>query len=89
MIEWTAQKVRQVAIAIVGGALVLAGIAMLVLPGPGIVVIGMGIAVLAFEFEAPRRWQRQAKARWRAWRNERRERAEAQEDPGVASPVDD
>jgi len=92
LIDWTAQKVRQVAIAIVGGALVLVGIALLVLPGPGIAVIALGIGVLAFEFEAPRRWQREAIAKWRARRGERRERKVARSEsdaPADASPVDD
>lgn len=33
-----------------GGSLVLAGLAMLVLPGPGIAVLLAGLAVLAIEF---------------------------------------
>jgi hypothetical protein len=74
MIEWTAQKVRQLAIGVVGGALVILGIALLVLPGPGLAIIVMGIGVLAFEFETPRRWQRQLRARWRLWRSRRSER---------------
>lgn len=41
---------RWVAVAVVGVTLVLAGIAMLVLPGPGWVAIFAGLAVLAAEF---------------------------------------
>jgi hypothetical protein len=41
-------------IALVGGVVVLAGIAMLVLPGPGILAIAAGLALLAVEFEAAR-----------------------------------
>jgi uncharacterized protein (TIGR02611 family) len=37
-------------ILIVGGVVLLLGIAMLVLPGPGIVVIIAGLAILAKEF---------------------------------------
>jgi uncharacterized protein (TIGR02611 family) len=40
---------------LVGVAVILAGIAMLVLPGPGLVVIGIGLAVLATEWEWARR----------------------------------
>ena len=43
--------VRRVVVAIVGGVLLLVGIALLVLPGPGVVVILAGIAVLSLEFE--------------------------------------
>ena len=35
---------------VVGGALVLAGLAMLVLPGPGILVVALGFAVLGTEY---------------------------------------
>jgi len=42
----------QAGVAVVGGALVLAGIAMLVLPGPGWAAILLGLVVLASEFDA-------------------------------------
>jgi uncharacterized protein (TIGR02611 family) len=42
--------VRVVVITVFGGVLVLAGLAMLVLPGPGLLVIIAGLAVLATEF---------------------------------------
>ena len=41
-------------VAVVGGVLVLAGVAMLVLPGPGILAILAGLGLLAVEFEAAR-----------------------------------
>jgi hypothetical protein len=47
--------VRVVGVALFGGVLVLAGLAMLVLPGPGILVILAGLAVLATEFVWARR----------------------------------
>ena len=42
--------VRVATITLVGTVLVLAGIAMLVLPGPGLVVLFAGVAVLSTEF---------------------------------------
>lgn len=42
--------VRWIVVAIVGGSLVVAGIAMLVLPGPGLVTLFAGVAILAAEF---------------------------------------
>jgi Putative transmembrane protein (PGPGW) len=42
------------AVAAVGGSVLVAGILMLVLPGPGLLTIGAGLALLAFEFEAAR-----------------------------------
>ncbi len=41
---------RRVAVAVVGGALTLAGIALLVLPGPGFVLVAAGLAILATKF---------------------------------------
>lgn len=41
---------RKVVTAVVGGLLTLIGIALLVLPGPGFVMIAAGLAVLAREF---------------------------------------
>ena len=54
--------VRRVVVAIVGGVLLLVGIALLVLPGPGVIVILAGIAVLSLEFE----WAERLVARIRA-----------------------
>jgi len=41
---------RRVAVAVIGGTVVLAGIALIVLPGPAFVVIPAGLAILATEF---------------------------------------
>ena len=43
--------------------MVAAGIAMLVLPGPGIVTILLGLGILSLEFERPRVWLARLKAR--------------------------
>ncbi len=48
-------------IALVGGTVVLIGIAMLVLPGPGMLIIACGLAILATEFIWARRALRNAK----------------------------
>jgi uncharacterized protein (TIGR02611 family) len=42
------------AVALIGGAVLLAGVVMLVLPGPGLLTIAAGLALLAIEFEAAR-----------------------------------
>jgi uncharacterized protein (TIGR02611 family) len=41
---------KRIAITIIGGLIVLLGIAMLVLPGPGLLVIIAGLAILATEY---------------------------------------
>lgn len=40
----------RVAVTVVGPLVILAGVAMTVLPGPGLVVIGIGFALLALEY---------------------------------------
>jgi Putative transmembrane protein (PGPGW) len=53
---------KRVVIAIIGGTVLVAGIAMLVLPGPAVLVIPAGLAILAVEFAWARRWLRSARA---------------------------
>ena len=44
------RSAKRVAVAVVGGALVVLGLAMLVLPGPALVVIPIGLAMLSLQF---------------------------------------
>ncbi len=46
---------RKVGVAVIGGAVLAAGLAMVVLPGPAVIVIPIGLTILASEFEWPRR----------------------------------
>ena len=66
--------VRRLVVSVIGGTLLLAGVAMIFLPGPAIVLIPLALAILASEFawarhlleKARRLWKRkktQAKAR--------------------------
>jgi tellurite resistance protein TerC len=41
---------------VVGSTVLLVGLAMVVLPGPAIVVIPLGLVVLGIEFAWARRW---------------------------------
>ena len=50
VVRFIGRSGKRVAVAVVGAALVAAGVAMLVLPGPGLLVIIAGLAVLATEF---------------------------------------
>lgn len=63
------RQARRVAILIVGLSVVGVGCAMLVLPGPAIVVIPLGLAILALEFAWAGRWLRLAKERAEAVRD--------------------
>ena len=53
---------RRVVIFVIGGTVLLTGIALLVLPGPALAVIPAGLAILAAEFS----WARRALANARA-----------------------
>ena len=52
------KQARRIAVFIVGSSVMLFGIAPLVLPGPAVVVIPVGLAILATEFAWARRWLR-------------------------------
>jgi tellurite resistance protein TerC len=45
----------------VGGTVLAIGVALLVLPGPALVVIPLGLAILSVEFAWARRWLRKVK----------------------------
>lgn len=70
--------VTKAVVAVVGGAVLLAGVVMIVTPGPAFVLIPLGLAILATEFEWAHHWLQ--KARRKA--NQARLRAEAM-DPAV------
>jgi uncharacterized protein (TIGR02611 family) len=52
---------RRVIVAVIGFTVLLIGVAMVVLPGPAIVVIPLGLAILATEFVWARRVLKKAK----------------------------
>ena len=59
----TVQQAKRLIKIVVGFTLLLAGIIMLVTPGPGWLTIGMGLAVLAAEYVWARRLLDHLKAR--------------------------
>lgn len=61
LVHLTYRAARRVVVAVVGGTIVLVGLALLVLPGPAMVVIPLGLAVLALEFAWARRWLHRAR----------------------------
>lgn len=48
--------VRRIVVSVTGAIVVLVGVVLLFVPGPGTVVIIAGLAVLGSEFERPHRW---------------------------------
>ncbi len=57
---------RRLIVAVLGIAIVLVGVVLLFVPGPGTVVIIAGLALLGSEFERPRRWVHSLRERARA-----------------------
>jgi len=55
--------IRKFFVALVGGTLLAVGVAMIVLPGPAVIVIPIALAILALEFACARRWQTQFRER--------------------------
>jgi hypothetical protein len=61
---------KKLMVALLGGTVLLIGIALLVLPGPGLPIVAAGLAILASEFLWARRALRNAKgaaAKARRW----------------------
>jgi hypothetical protein len=51
-----ASAAKRVTVGLIGGALVLVGIVLLVLPGPGLLLVLAGLVVLSVEFPAAERY---------------------------------
>jgi uncharacterized protein (TIGR02611 family) len=76
LIVESARTARRIVVAVVGTTVLLIGVALLVLPGPAMVVIPIGLAILSLEFAWARHWLRRlrdgADAVWHgragAWR---------------------
>jgi len=47
---------KQIVIGVIGGTILLGGIIMLITPGPGLVIILLGLAILAVEFTWAKLW---------------------------------
>ena len=50
VVRFVLRNSKRVAVTIVGSVLVLGGLVLLVLPGPGLVVVALGFAVLGTEY---------------------------------------
>jgi uncharacterized protein (TIGR02611 family) len=62
----TYRRARRIVIFVIGATVGLLGVAMLVTPGPGLVVMLLGLAILATEFVWARVWLKAVRdrARW-------------------------
>ena len=55
MNDWSIKKLKRLIVAVIGITILIIGIAMLVLPGPAIVLIPVALGILATEFAWARR----------------------------------
>ena len=65
-------RVRKLIVAVIGSTVVLFGLALIVLPGPAVIVVPLGLALLATEFAWARRLIRRGGVVWgkaRRWRS--------------------
>ncbi|MFN2622122.1 MAG: PGPGW domain-containing protein [Chthoniobacterales bacterium] len=60
--KFVVASLRKLFIAIIGGTVLLFGVALIVLPGPAFIVIPIGLAILATEFAWARSMVNRAKA---------------------------
>ena len=60
-VKVTYKTARRIVVLAVGSTVVLLGIVMLVTPGPGLIVIPIGLAILGAEFAWARIWLRKAR----------------------------
>ena len=57
-VHFTYKAARRIVVGVVGVTVLLIGIVMLVTPGPALVVIPVGLAILSIEFAWARHWLR-------------------------------
>ena len=53
---------RRIVVAVIGGSVLLIGVVMVVLPGPAIIVVPLGLGILGLEFGLARLWLRKLRA---------------------------
>lgn len=62
--EMYKKHIKKIMITISGFTILIIGLALLVLPGPGLIVIIIGLAILATEYEIARIWLKKAKEKY-------------------------
>jgi tellurite resistance protein TerC len=61
VVHLTYKTARRIAVLAVGSTVVMLGVIMLVTPGPGLIVIPIGLAILGLEFAWARIWLRKVR----------------------------
>ena len=60
-VNGTYKMARRIAVAVVGSTVLAVGVALIVLPGPAIIVIPIGLMILSAEFAWARLWLRKVR----------------------------
>jgi hypothetical protein len=75
---------RVILVSVIGGGILIAGIVMIVTPGPAFILIPLGLFLLASEFKWAERWAQKlvdafdsVRGKWRAWRRRRAAQAKS------------
>jgi len=61
VVHMTYKLARRIVVGVVGTTVLLLGIVMMVTPGPGLIVIPIGLAILSIEFAWARFWLRRVR----------------------------
>ena len=86
LLQVLARAVRRGGVFLVGSALLIAGAAMLVLPGPGIAVMLLGLVVLSAEFQWAKRILAWARERGRYLKDQAQARMPGSNRPPPGDP---
>ncbi len=62
-VHLTSRVARRIVVILVGFTVLLAGVVMIVMPGPALIVIPVGLAILGIEFAWARIWLKHVRER--------------------------
>ncbi len=86
-LHMTYKLARRIVIGVVGATVLLIGIVMMVAPGPALIVIPLGLAILSLEFAWARHWLKKVRERIsREVRSRQKNRAEAHRQRATPEP---
>lgn len=88
LLDMTYKAVRRIVIGVVGATVLLLGVIMIVTPGPAIVFIPAGLAILGLEFAWARYWLRRARYTIRSQNAHNRRRRAEKRQQGTRAEVE-
>lgn len=82
LVQVSYRQARKAAVLLIGSSVLLVGLAMVLLPGPALLVIPLGLGILALEFAWARRWLKRIRTSISDGRNKVRDAVKRREPPG-------